>query len=183
VAPELVRALLGDKWLAAVPALMILPLIVPIRMICGVLFTTSFALGNRRADLRNTVVNMIFLPTGFFIGAHWGLIGLCSAWLVSLPLAYSITLRSILRRTGVRVADLIKECGAPALAAACMYGVIAVLRFTTFDSEKPFITLIALVATGAVVYVGAMAAFSLRHLSRARSFVLSLLGRSAPEAA
>src|SRR5882672_2378499 len=76
VAPELVRVLFGPKWLQVVPALTILPLIVPVRMVCSVMFTVSLALGNRRLDLRNTIVTFALIPSGFFIGAHWGLVGL-----------------------------------------------------------------------------------------------------------
>jgi O-antigen/teichoic acid export membrane protein len=117
VAPELVRVLFGEKWLQAVPALVILPLIVPIRMVCSILFTASFALGNRQLDLRNTLANLVLLPTGFFVGAHWGLVGLCAAWLVSVPLAYSVSLRGVLRFTGIRARDMLAECGPPAVAA------------------------------------------------------------------
>ena len=77
------------KWLQAVPALTILPPIMPIRMVSNILFTTSLALGNRQLDLRNTIINFILIPTGFFVGAHWGLVGLSSAWLVSAPSVFA----------------------------------------------------------------------------------------------
>ena len=85
-------------------ALTILPLIVPIRMVCSVMFTTSLALGNRQLDLRNTIVNFVLIPSGFFVGAHWGLVGLCSAWLVSVPLAYAFSVPTVLRFIGIRCA-------------------------------------------------------------------------------
>jgi O-antigen/teichoic acid export membrane protein len=120
-----VYVLFGTKWLEAVPALVILPLIVPIRMICSVLFTTSLALGNRQLDLRNTIANFVLIPSGFFIGAHWGLVGLCSAWLFSIPLAYAFSVPAVLRFIGVRALDLMAECGAPAFAAGVMYAAVA----------------------------------------------------------
>src|SRR5262249_4347743 len=67
VAPEVVRVLFGARWLEAVQPLAILPLVVPIRMVASVIFTTSLALGNRQLDLRNTIINFVLLPTGFFV--------------------------------------------------------------------------------------------------------------------
>ena len=183
VAPELVRTLFGEKWLAAIPALAILPLIVPVRMICSIMFTTSLALGNRQLDLRNTMANLIVLPLGFYVGSQWGLIGLCSAWLVSVPLAYSISLRGVLKRTGIRMRDLVAECGAPAAAAAGMYAAVTGLRMA-LDKEAPFLALIALSVAGAVVYFLIMMLISRRHLISARNFARSLFRRdSSPEAA
>jgi teichuronic acid exporter len=182
VAPELVSVLLGAKWLESVPALMILPLIVPIRMICSVLFTTSLALGNRRLDLRNTILNLILLPSGFFIGAHWGVVGLCSAWLVSVPVAYSFSVPAVMRFIGVRSLYLVRECGAPALAAGLMYAAVAGLRVMLV--EQPSVAaLLMLSATGALVYFAVMALISPRHLVTAGRFARSLLAREKPETA
>lgn len=174
IAPELVHVLFGPKWLSAVPALTILPLIVPVRMVCSVLFTTSLAMGNRQLDLRNTVMNFVLLPSGFYIGAHWGLVGLCSAWLVSMPLAYAFSIPAVLRSIGIGARDLVAECGPPAVAAALMYAAIATLR-TTLAEPAPFAALLALSAAGAIVYLGLMALLSRRHLVSARSFARALL--------
>lgn len=182
VAPELVRVLFGPKWLQAVPALTILPLVVPIRMVCSVLFTTSLALGNRQVDLRNTIVNFVLIPGGFFIGAHWGLVGLCLSWLVSVPLAYAFSVPAVLRFIGVRALDLIAECGPPAAAAAVMYAAIAALRLAL--AEQPAIAALGVLsAAGAFVYFAVMAFISRRHLVTARSFARSLLARDAPKTA
>jgi O-antigen/teichoic acid export membrane protein len=180
VAPEFVRVLLGPKWLQAVPALAILPLVVPIRMVCSVMFTTSLALGNRQLDLRNTIVNFVLLPSGFFIGAHWGLLGLCSAWLVSVPLAYAFSVPSVLRAIGIRALDLIAECGPPAGAAAVMYGAVAVLR-SALDGQPAIAALVTLIVAGVFVYFAVMALISRRHLVSARSFARAFLAREAPK--
>jgi O-antigen/teichoic acid export membrane protein len=178
VAPELVRVLFGPKWLESVPALTILPLIVPIRMVCSVMFTTSLALGNRQLDLRNTITNFVLLPSGFFIGAHWGLVGLCSAWLVSVPLAYAFSIPAVLRFTGIRVLDLIAKCGPPAVAASLMYAAVAALHLA-LAGQAAIVSLLTLSAAGAVVYFAVIALISRRHLASARSFARLLLARDA----
>ena len=180
VAPELVQVLLGTKWLDAVPALTILPLIVPVRMICSVMFTASIALGNRQLDLRNTIANLLLIPAGFFVGAHWGLIGLCSAWLVSAPLAYSFSVPPVSRFMGIRASDLIRECGAPAAAAALMFATVFLLR-SVLDSLPSALKLLALGTAGAFIYFFAMAVGSRRHLINARSFARSLFANDIPK--
>jgi teichuronic acid exporter len=173
VAPELVRVLFGEKWLQSIPALTILPLIVPMRMVCSVLFTTSLAMGNRNLDLRNTIVNFILLPSGFFVGAHYGLVGLCLAWLVSVPLAYAFSVPAVLRLLGMRARDLAVECGAPALAGGVMYAAVVALRLA-FDGQLAIVQLFALSAAGACAYFAVMALVSRRHLVTARNFLRSL---------
>ena len=181
-APELILVLLGSKWLSAVPALTILPLVIPVRMVCGVMFTVSLALGNRQLDLRNTFVTFVFLPSGFFVGAHWGLVGLCSAWLVSVPVAYAFTVPAVLRRIGIRARELVPECGPPAVAATAMYAVIWAFR-PALAGRSSILALLALVGAGALTYVGVMALISRRHLEGARNFARLLRGGNAPEVA
>src|SRR5262245_26644822 len=149
-------------------------------MVCSVIFTTSLAMGNRQLDLRNTIVNVVLLPSGFFIGAHWGLVGLCSAWLVSVPFAYSIGVPPVVRFIGIRALDLLAECGPPAAAAGVMYAVVAALRLA-LAGQPAIVSLFALSAAGAVVYFAAMALISRRHLVVARSFARSLFAREAPK--
>jgi teichuronic acid exporter len=177
VAPELVRVLLGPKWLPTVPALTILPLIVPIRMIFNAVFTTSLALGNRHLDLRNTIINFVLLPSGFFIGAHWGIIGLSVSWLLSVPLAYSLTVPTALRFIGIRAADLVAECGAPAAAAVVMYAAVAAFRLGV-AGQPPMGALLTLSAAGAFVYFAVIALISRQHLISAHNFAHSLLSRA-----
>jgi O-antigen/teichoic acid export membrane protein len=178
VAPELVSVLFGPKWRQVVPALTILPLVVPVRMVCSVMFSTSLALGNRNVDLRNTIVNFVLLPSGFFVGAHWGLVGLSSAWLVSVPLAYAFSVPAMLRFIGIRMRDLVVECGAPAAAAGVMYGAVGLLR-SPLAEQPGIVTLSTLSIAGALVYFAVMALISQRHLVSARSFARSLLARDA----
>jgi teichuronic acid exporter len=176
VAPELVRVLFGPKWLPAVPALTILPLVVPIRMVLSVVFTTSLAMGNRKLDLRNTIINFVLLPGGFFIGAHWGIVGLCLSWLFSVPLAYSLTVPAALRFVGIRAVDLIAECGAPAAAAVVMYAAVTTFRLGVVG-QPPMGALFTLSAAGAFVYFAVIAIISRRHLISAHNFAHSLLSR------
>jgi teichuronic acid exporter len=176
LAPELVRVLFGPVWRQAVPALTILPLVVPVRMVCSVMFTTSLALGNRQLDLRNTIINFVVIPGGFFVGAHWGLVGLCTSWLISVPLAYAFSVPAAMRFIGIRALDLVMECVPPAAAAAVMCAAIAALR-SMLAEQSAIAALGTLSAAGACVYLAVIALVSRRHLVTARSFARSLLSK------
>lgn len=182
VAPELVRVVLGQRWLAAVTALVILPLVVPVRMVSSVLFTTSLALGNRQLDLRNTLVTLVLVPGGFYVGAHWGMTGLCLSWLISVPLAYAVSIPTLLRLLGIRASQLASECAAPAVAAGAMYAAVAALRPILATRSGP-VSLLLLVLAGAIVYFAAIALVSRRHLRTAHGFVRALLASGSPGAA
>ncbi len=175
VAGELVHVLFGHKWEAIVPALAILPLIVPVRMACTLLYTTSLALGNRTLDLRNTIINFVLLPAGFYVGAHWGVIGLCVAWLVTVPVAYSFTVPAVVRFIGLRARDLSSECLAPAAAAGIMYAGVAALRGVA-SALPDILALAALSAGGAILYFVALALISRRHLLAVGQFIRSMRG-------
>lgn len=179
LASELVRTLFGPNWIEAIPALAILPLAVPIRMLCSIMFTTSLALGNRQLDLRNTIINFVVVPGGFFVGAHWGLVGLCASWLVSLPLAYAFSMPGAMRSVGIRWRDMAAECGPPAAAAGVMYAAIAALR-VPLTGQLAITALGTLSIAGAIVYVAVMAVISRRHLVNARRFAQSLYSVDVP---
>jgi O-antigen/teichoic acid export membrane protein len=178
VAPELVRVLFGTRWIEVVPAVTILPIVVPIRMVCSVLFTTSLAMGNRNLDLRNTLLNFVLLPSGFFVGAHFGVVGLCLAWLIAAPLVYAFSIPAVLRLLGMRARDLVAACGAPALASGVMFGAVLALR-PALAGQAPALQLLALSAAGACAYFAVMALVARHHLVVARGFIRSLVAARA----
>jgi hypothetical protein len=108
--------------------------------------------------------------------------GLCSAWLVSVPLAYAFTVPAVLRSTGIRARELMAECSAPAVAAGAMYAVVMALR-VALDGQPATLVLFAFSAAGAIVYTALMALGSRRHLVIARNFARSLISRDAASTA
>jgi O-antigen/teichoic acid export membrane protein len=176
VAPELVHLLFDRKWDGAIVPLIILPLIVPLRMICSILFTTSLALGNRQLDLRNTVANFALIPTGFFIGAHWGLMGLSLSWLVAVPLTYAVSVPAVLRALDITWQEFARQVRAPLCAAAVMYAAVYVFRHVTSHINE-HAQLAALIGAGAGAYALAAIALAKSQVQIARSFVRSLAGR------
>ncbi|MFO1272328.1 MAG: lipopolysaccharide biosynthesis protein [Rubrivivax sp.] len=182
LAPEIVAFLFGDRWLAAVMPLQILPLIVPVRMISSILFTTSLALGNRQLDLRNSIANFVLIPLGFFVGSHWGILGLCLSWLVALPLTYGVSLPGVVRAIGLPWPRLLSEVGLPALATAAGYGAVTLAR-PAFAALPSLAALLVLSLAGGAVFMAVMAVLSRRHLAATRDFVRAVAGRAPAEGA
>ena len=89
--------------------------------------------------------------------------GLCSAWLVSVPLTYAFTFSALMRFIGIRARDVLAECGAPAVAAALMYAAVAALRWEL--AEQPAIAALGtLSVAGALVYLAIMLLISRSQL-------------------
>jgi hypothetical protein len=101
---------------------------------------------------------------------------------VAVPLAYCISIPAVLRFIGVRARELVAGCGPPAISAGFMYAAVIALRpkLAAWPAEW---SLLALSLGGALVYLSVIALVSRRHLSSARSFARTLLGRDAPDPA
>ncbi|MFO1217465.1 MAG: lipopolysaccharide biosynthesis protein [Burkholderiaceae bacterium] len=173
-ARELVLVLFGPSWRDAVPALQILPLVVPFRMIFSVLLTTSLALGYRQLDARNTLANVLVIPAGFLIGVQFGLVGLCTSWLVAVPMVYTLTVPAAMKNTGLTVDDLLRTAGPPALAAAMMYGAVGMLRLFCADSIPPVALLAVLAGSSVLVYGAMLRVVSTKHYEVLFAFLRQL---------
>lgn len=157
VAPELVRLLLGANWEPAIFPLQVLPAIMPLRMISNFLPSAVDSVGRPDISMKNLVVASIVLPIAFFIGSHWGVQGLCLAWLIGFPLVFLGNLVRVLPAINLRLYQLIAAMAPPAFVSAIMFGAVAWAR-QVFSSEANNATRFGiLVLVGVVVYgVGAI---------------------------
>jgi O-antigen/teichoic acid export membrane protein len=156
VAPELVSVLLGSQWSAAVPALVLLSAVMPIRMASNLLPPALQAVGRPDVSVLNLVVAIVAMPLAFVIGTFWGLVGVCAAWLVAFPLVWLTMLylsASLIRIGPVRV---IRVFMVPAACAGIMWVAVALVRGILEDVESTVLRLALLCGAGAVVYAVAM---------------------------
>lgn len=152
VAPELVAVLLGPKWESAVVPLQLLPLVMPVNMLSPFLNTAFQGIGRFGVVLRNALTAAIILPVAFWIGTHWGLVGLCIAWLIAFPLVFLLNLRRMLPLIGLNVSDVLSAAAPPALAALGMYASVAGARHLVGSSLSAPLIMAVLITTGAASY-------------------------------
>jgi len=157
VAPELVRLLLGANWEPAILPLQVLPAIMPLRMISNFLPSAVDSVGRPDISMKNLVVASIVLPVAFFVGSHWGVQGLCFAWLIGFPLVFISNLVRVLPALSLRLNQLIGAMAPPAFASAVMYGSIVGIRHAIATETGIAWRLGILVFVGIVIYgIGAI---------------------------
>jgi len=85
IAPEIVRVVLGHRWLDALIPLQLVATVMPIRPLSNFVPTAVQALGRSDVLLGNAVIVSGVMLTAFLVGVQWGLLGLVMAWMVGRP--------------------------------------------------------------------------------------------------
>lgn len=175
VAPEFVDVAMGPRWVGAVYPLQIICCIVPLRMLSVLFGTAVVGIGKASADVRNTIVSSIVLPTGFLVGIHWGVNGLATSWVIALPIVFCANFPRITGALGIRAADVAASIWTTTLAGALMYGAIAAARvgLATIPSMG---RLPLLIIIGAAAYLGVLSVIDRRMYSDVRGFLTALKG-------
>ena len=170
VAPEFIPIALGPNWGDAVLPLQIVAVVIPLRMIAAFYATAIYGVGRADLGFRNTLVGAAILPFCFYVGAHWGAVGLAAGWLVGTPTVFWLNFRRSKDALGISFRQLFGALAKPFLSALCMVLALLVVRFTLPETLKPWITLSLLIWLGAITY--GMVAFALD--SQLRKDVISM---------
>jgi O-antigen/teichoic acid export membrane protein len=152
VAPEMVPALLGDKWTSATVSFQLLALIMPIHMFAPFMNTAAQGLGRADIAAKQVFVASLVMPAAFVVGSHWGLTGLATAWLVGFPVVFIVAMRLFLPVIGLRVRDLLVAMARPVLASAGMAAGVTLVRIPLESGSSLTVRLTVLVVAGAVTY-------------------------------
>lgn len=160
VAPELVAVLLGPKWEAARFPLQVLPLVMPVRMIAGLVTPAVNGIGRIDVVVRNTATAFAVMAVGFAVGSHWGVTGVSLAWLALYPLVMTFNFKRSLAVLTLTRMDILRAMLRPLAAALLMYLMIAAARAALPAHLPTLLRLCALVAVGALTYAVATLAFN-----------------------
>lgn len=153
IAPEIVRVLLGPKWDAAVVPLQLLPLVMPVTILGPFLNAAFQGIGRSRVVLMNTLTASLILPAAFWIGAHWGLVGMSMAWVIGFPVVFLVNLQRMLPLVQLKVGDVLRAAMRPALSGAGMYACVHAARAMIGGVLPAPLSMATLIAAGAVSYV------------------------------
>jgi O-antigen/teichoic acid export membrane protein len=159
IAPELVELALGPTWQEAAYPLRVVSLLIPLRMVSGIVSTTVIGVG--ALDLWNTAINLVVLPICFLIGVRWGVNGLATAWAVALFTVLSMTIPRNCAKLEVPVRDVARTLRDPILAGAAMYLMVAVGR-TFLNGTANGYKLPVLILIGAAVYLPCLSVLNRR---------------------
>lgn len=153
VTPELVGVLLGEKWHQAIIPLQLLSLVMPLRMLTGLLPPVLMGVGRPEVNVSNLFIGCLIMPISLLIGMQWGLLGACLSWVVVYPFYFLMVLKRSLPVLGLRINDYLAVIRPAVLAAVVMY--LTVLGFRQVVTANLFtatMDLAILVMAGVFIY-------------------------------
>jgi teichuronic acid exporter len=153
-ASQIVAAALGPKWAQAALPIAILAIAMTLRPIGLIIPSFLAGIGEYLASFKNTVFAAIVFGVAVIIGCHWGLIGVCTAWLVAYPLILLNLLRRVALVSGSSVRDLITPLLSPLAGSLIMYAVVRAITALLPAAAGGWSLLAVLAAIGALVYIG-----------------------------
>jgi O-antigen/teichoic acid export membrane protein len=157
-APQVVEVVLGPTWSQATTPLAILAVGMALRPIGVLISPFLVGIGEYVASFKNTLFATVLFPVAFIVSSHWGLIGICAAWLVAYPLQLVVLLRRVALATRTSMIGLVLPLVPPIAGALVMYGAVRITTSLLPDGLGDKFSLATLVATGVVVYLGYAAA-------------------------
>ena len=156
VADQMVAALLGAKWLPAIPIMRLLCLYATTRTIEPLLTPVLFARRRQQFLFWYFVVQLIAVTAAMLVGALWG--GAAGAVVLSTPV-YAIFIAILVKNVMVelegRFSQLWSQIGPILAATAAMTAVVLLFRVMV-PAEPALLELILLSVSGAITYGAAL---------------------------
>ena len=152
VAPEFVSLVLGPKWSGVVAPLELLALHALIRSNVILLSPLLNVIGEERLVMWNSVVALIVLPPSFYIGSHWGTVGIAAGWVVVYPLVQLRLFSRIFRRIHLSRSEYLEVLWPALSGCAGMAIAITALKFASSELWPLYARLVSEILVGIVAY-------------------------------
>lgn len=152
IAPWLVPALLGKKWLSAILPLQIVALALPMRVVSNFVSTATVSFGRPDIEVKDKLTSAVVFPLSFFIGVQYGVVGLASAWCVALPISLLINLRRTRAAFNIGARAVLGALFKPCLLSASMTTLIVLFGKFAGPHFAQWQTMMAMVVIGAFTY-------------------------------
>ena len=178
LSPEIVAVIFGPQWTEAQPMLQILALAMSFRAILLVIPNYLQGIGDARASLFCTLTGAVLFPPAFALGCHWGIIGVCYAWMIGYPVMFWINALIVSRYARLDVKTLLLTPLAPLAAGAAMLLVLTALRPYAGDSMP--VRIVVQIAAGAVAYAAVLALAFRPLATEILALLLNRTGREVP---
>lgn len=156
---QVVALVLGPKWSGAATPVAILAIAMALRPIGLLIPPFLMGLGEFAASVRNTLFGAILFPIAIVIGSHWGLVGVCEAWLAAYPIQLLVLLRRAAIVSRSSISSLLTPIIPPLIGGLLMYAIVRWAGGVLPGNLGTPTELLSLVALGVVVYAGYTLAF------------------------
>ena len=170
VASDVVPAVLGDKWSFMVGPLQVLAAYASVRSITPIASQALLVIGDTRFQMYLAAAAAIALPAGFYVGSHWGAIGIAVAWTIVHPTVVYVPFSvRFSRRLGVSLSMYLKALWPALSGCLAMSAAVVAVRTLMPDSSTHGMKAAVEVAAGAVVYTACLFMFFRPRLERLRA--------------
>jgi O-antigen/teichoic acid export membrane protein len=152
IAPWLVTALLGEKWLPAIQPLQIIALALPMRVIANFISTATVSFGRPDIEIKDKLTSAIVFPACFFIGVQYDVVGLATAWFIALPISLIINLHRTRKAFSIGFTSIFLALLKPVLLSVSMGLLLSAYGFAVTNHIAPWHTLITMIIFGGIFY-------------------------------
>jgi len=170
VAEDFVLAALGEKWRVMIAPMQVLAAYAGIRSIAALPGNLLNVIGEIRYSMWVQVAAAATLPFAFYVGSHWGAVGIAAAWVVVHPVVNAPLFWRTFRKIELPVRQYVDALSPALVASAIMVVVILVVR-RFLPPWPPLLLLTIDIGLGASVYVLALVTL---HRERVRTFYHTL---------
>lgn len=151
VAPDALPLLLGAKWENIVIPFQLIAAVVPIRALGVIMSPALLGVGKPEIGVTNMVIRIVTMGSAFFVGAHYGLIGLSLAWAIVYPLVSAVMIFRMLKGLDLAVRDLTRGLYKILIAGFAMVAAVLTVQLV-MSQTGPWARILACSAIGAFVY-------------------------------
>lgn len=131
VAPEILGWLLGEKWSDIIVPVQIICVIMPFRALGTLVSPMLFGIGRVDVNLYYVAIASVIMPICFFIGAHYGVSGICLGWVVGYMLVFFVTLKLSLGLLSLSILKFLSNISVAFFASSAMVLLLFGIKYTT----------------------------------------------------
>jgi len=168
VARDLIPFALGHKWDGVILPLEILSVYVTFRSIVALLGKLLTAVGNPRFVMWDDLAALVILPTGFYIGSHWGTRGIAWGWVAAYPIIALPLYWKTFKTIEMPVREYIRALRPALHGTLAMVGAVSLLKWALVSTAPAWLRLVLEIASGASAY---LLTLFLLHRERMATFV------------
>lgn len=162
VAPDLVPILLGEKWKSAVPIVQALAAFAVVKTIAPLAGQVLVYTGRSDLARNQSIWGLLLMLPAFFIGSHWGPLGVALAWSVVFPPFAMYQLNVALRTVELSLINVWQKIRVYVFASAAMAVCVLGAQFLMTDTtqQQPMLRLLLSVFVGIISYAVLLRTFA-----------------------
>jgi O-antigen/teichoic acid export membrane protein len=177
LAPEIVAAVFGGKWMSVVPVMRVLSLVGMARSVFYLKRHLVLAYGRPKWHLGLQLLTVVLTLAGVLLAVSGGILAVAWAQALALLASFPLLFLAVSRLVHVRLIEDLQAL-LPALTASLVMAVVVfVTKVVIAGRVAPGIVLAAGLLVGAGIYIGAVRAIDPNSFLRSVHYIRAMLGR------